>query len=470
MNIFFIVFSMLGLFLSRYDKFATNAKTILVLVSVVGITWQAELAFNGKDLPAIASAILSLSFASILATFLLGKRYIFPVIISTLALFIIAAKFGGTPAPAELDVWHNYFSIAVMLMMQSVILYIIKSALDRRTKALIERTQELESANDLITNEMKSRLARSTMKWMQLVESDNLQHKPELEIIFAEIETMFSIVGEYVVPRIAQAQPAEGRTYADIEKLSKKLKRKFSDNPYIIFSSKKTIKRYFYINETDLDFIVINLLDTVASLLPDKNITFGLNIYKHSLRINLIFDEKIEDDWQAGFYNINIGSKNALYTIKEKILANGGELFSDGANLLIQFQTPQKTILLFDDDPNYLGGLRILFNQIAGWEIHTYPHPQQWETILAGHQPELVFLDIDMPYLTGDKVVELASPLYPNTIFIAFTMNQDEQYKEFWKQLPFDGFIGKPIYIEDEFGEIIRELLTRTETNGNLWF
>lgn len=73
MNIFFIVFSMLGLFLSRYDKFATNAKTILVLVSVVGITWQAELAFNGKDLPAIASAILSLSFASILATFLLGS-------------------------------------------------------------------------------------------------------------------------------------------------------------------------------------------------------------------------------------------------------------------------------------------------------------------------------------------------------------------------------------------------------------
>ena len=71
-------------------------------------------------------------------------------------------------------------------------------------------------------------------------------------------------------------------------------------------------------------------------------------------------------------------------------------------------QTPlerQPLVLIADDDPDILGlvGLRL---ENAGYRTIRASDGSQALALARQHQPDLVVLDVDMPYLTGYEVTE----------------------------------------------------------------
>jgi DNA-binding response OmpR family regulator len=70
---------------------------------------------------------------------------------------------------------------------------------------------------------------------------------------------------------------------------------------------------------------------------------------------------------------------------------------------------PQKPrILLIDDDPNLLGSVRRLLTA-AGLEVVTSETPLRLPQIAQREKIDLVLLDIEMPALTGEHVLEMTA-------------------------------------------------------------
>ena len=68
---------------------------------------------------------------------------------------------------------------------------------------------------------------------------------------------------------------------------------------------------------------------------------------------------------------------------------------------------PEKTrILVIDDDEKLLGAVRRLLTA-AGFEVITSESPLRLPLIAQREKPDLVLLDIEMPALTGEHVLEM---------------------------------------------------------------
>ena len=87
----------------------------------------------------------------------------------------------------------------------------------------------------------------------------------------------------------------------------------------------------------------------------------------------------------------------------------------------------------------------------------------------SGHQaleefkkvkPDLVLLDIIMEDLDGFEILKEIKKKSPDTKVIMITGRQDTQAKQLSSRLGADGFIRKPIVIE-EFDQIISEIIKR---------
>jgi len=69
--------------------------------------------------------------------------------------------------------------------------------------------------------------------------------------------------------------------------------------------------------------------------------------------------------------------------------------------------TPDKTkILVIDDDEKLLGAVRRLLTA-AGFEVITSESPLRLPQLVQREKPDLVLLDIEMPALTGEHVLEM---------------------------------------------------------------
>jgi CheY-like chemotaxis protein len=69
--------------------------------------------------------------------------------------------------------------------------------------------------------------------------------------------------------------------------------------------------------------------------------------------------------------------------------------------------TPDKTkILVIDDDEKFLGAVRRLLTA-AGFDIVTSDSGLRLPQLVQREKPDLVLLDIEMPALTGEHVLEM---------------------------------------------------------------
>ena len=94
--------------------------------------------------------------------------------------------------------------------------------------------------------------------------------------------------------------------------------------------------------------------------------------------------------------------------------------------------TPDKTkILVIDDDEKLLGAVRRLLTA-AGFDIITSDSALRLPQLVQREKPDLVLLDIEMPALTGEHVLEMTKLFEflretPIVLYTAFLDHATEQ-------------------------------------------
>ena len=98
--------------------------------------------------------------------------------------------------------------------------------------------------------------------------------------------------------------------------------------------------------------------------------------------------------------------------------------------------------LLIDDNAQNLRVLSQLLSKqgVATTEVND---PTDIESLLPSLQPDVVFLDLEMPGSSGYEVREIIRSYYVDTPIIAYTVHISEINHA--REVGFDGFLGKPL-------------------------
>lgn len=130
------------------------------------------------------------------------------------------------------------------------------------------------------------------------------------------------------------------------------------------------------------------------------------------------------------------------------------------------------TIIMCDDDRN---DLRMLCANVERFgekhavdlsiiELNELRNVAQIEALLEKQEVDAVFLDIDMPYISGDDVAEALVEKYPNLCIIFFT-NREEMVYDVIRFKPYR-FIKKQDTAKIE--EVMNTLVQRSEQEGHI--
>lgn len=130
------------------------------------------------------------------------------------------------------------------------------------------------------------------------------------------------------------------------------------------------------------------------------------------------------------------------------------------------------TIIMCDDDRNDLRMLRANVERfgekhavdLSIIELNELRNVAQIEALLEKQEVDAVFLDIDMPYISGDDVAEALVEKYPNLCIIFFT-NREEMVFDVIRFKPYR-FIKKQDTAKIE--EVMNTLVQRSEQEGHI--
>ena len=130
------------------------------------------------------------------------------------------------------------------------------------------------------------------------------------------------------------------------------------------------------------------------------------------------------------------------------------------------------TIIMCDDDRNDLRMLRANVERfgekhavdLSIIELNELRNVAQIEALLEKQEADAVFLDIDMPYISGDDVAEALVGKYPNLCIIFFT-NREEMVFDVIRFKPYR-FIKKQDTAKIE--DVMNTLVQRSEQEGHI--
>lgn len=130
------------------------------------------------------------------------------------------------------------------------------------------------------------------------------------------------------------------------------------------------------------------------------------------------------------------------------------------------------TIIMCDDDRNDLRMLRANVERfgekhavdLSIIEFNELRNVAQIEALLEKQEVDAVFLDIDMPYISGDDVAEALVEKYPNLCIIFFT-NREEMVFDVIRFKPYR-FIKKQDTAKIE--DVMNTLVQRSEQEGHI--
>jgi DNA-binding response OmpR family regulator len=107
-------------------------------------------------------------------------------------------------------------------------------------------------------------------------------------------------------------------------------------------------------------------------------------------------------------------------------------------------------ILAIEDDPSFLDLLK-LHLQSAGHTVRTAADPEVGLRAILDDPPDLILLDLDLPYLSGFEVLEAlrADEASQSIPVIIVTGKTDSDTYERCKRIGFDGFASKPLKREE---------------------
>ena len=116
----------------------------------------------------------------------------------------------------------------------------------------------------------------------------------------------------------------------------------------------------------------------------------------------------------------------------------------------------EKTVLIIDDEKTIVDILTLNLN-MAGYRTITAHDGDQGLALACSENPDLILLDVMMPYRDGFEVCRLFRERDKLTPVIMLTAREEERDKVMGLELGADDYITKPFSV--------RELLARVQTN-----
>jgi CheY-like chemotaxis protein len=113
------------------------------------------------------------------------------------------------------------------------------------------------------------------------------------------------------------------------------------------------------------------------------------------------------------------------------------------------------TILVIDDD-HFFAELVKLHLLLAGHTVRVANDPEEGLRAIVNAPPDLILLDLDLPYLSGSEVLEAlrSDPASREIPVIMLTAHKDEESYARCERIGIDGFLTKPLQ-SDRLAEVI---------------
>ena len=122
------------------------------------------------------------------------------------------------------------------------------------------------------------------------------------------------------------------------------------------------------------------------------------------------------------------------------------------------------TVLVIEDNLAFRDLLRLHLHQ-AGYAVQVAADPEEGLRSLIDTPPDLILLDLDLPYLNGFEVLEAlrSDPASQKIPVIIVTGNADEEVNDRCRTIGIEGFLTKPFKAEHLIQAIAKVLPTRGE-------
>lgn len=120
-------------------------------------------------------------------------------------------------------------------------------------------------------------------------------------------------------------------------------------------------------------------------------------------------------------------------------------------------QTHRGKIVMIDDDPELLNTARRLLES-GGFEVDTYDRAFNASNFVARARPDLVLMDVNMPFLSGDQLADIFArdAELDNVPIVFFSSNDEHSLRNLVKDRKAAGYIQKSDLLYDFVGKVSR--------------
>lgn len=120
-------------------------------------------------------------------------------------------------------------------------------------------------------------------------------------------------------------------------------------------------------------------------------------------------------------------------------------------------------ILFVDDNVKFINNIRSYLKLVEPeYQVYTTGTGEDGLRILKEEKPDIFFCDLFLLDIDGDKVIEKAQFISPNTIFIMLTAYTDEKTEERLKKMGIKHIIYKPLEDIEILVSLIRKMVSKS--------
>ena len=120
-------------------------------------------------------------------------------------------------------------------------------------------------------------------------------------------------------------------------------------------------------------------------------------------------------------------------------------------------ETAKGKIVLIDDDPELLGTAKRLLES-GGFEVDVYDRAFNASNFVARARPDLVLMDVNMPFLSGDQLADIFARdgELEGIPVVFFSSNDERSLRSLVKDRNAAGYIQKSDLLYDFVGKVSR--------------
>jgi CheY-like chemotaxis protein len=111
----------------------------------------------------------------------------------------------------------------------------------------------------------------------------------------------------------------------------------------------------------------------------------------------------------------------------------------------------KKLVWCVDDDENVRSALRLMF-RLLNYEFRDFRDPREAiRVLLTGEVPDILFLDINMPQMSGVEVLQFvrSRPEWKHIPILMVSSESEEEYVEQTVRSGADGYVFKPVNMDE---------------------